>query len=198
MLDNLHICSSPRRAGVNMPKRGKDGATIGSVDCIAIVGRGNDLQYFQTFSSQDQQDDANGLQGEEPNPSLFLHMLLFSSLDIVEQRMDATSQTQFYMGMICESDLRKVFCFVTMTGFKFFLVATDEQNVLEKSDNVRRFLENLHQNFINSLCNPFSQGQQHKTNFSGGAQFVPSRGFLKRMEDSVRIAQQWWSQKSGR
>ena len=183
-----------------MPKSGAACGGPGSGDCIAIVGRGNNLQYFRTFCAADNAAADHGgaasketeVAGEEPPPALYLRTLLFSSLDIVEERMEATSQTQLYLGMLCESDLRKVFCFVAMTGVKFFLVATDEHNVLQKSDLVRSFLENLHQRFVDSLCNPFSQGACSGAGFSGDAQFVPSKGFLKDVEVYVQRAQGWW------
>ena len=172
----------------------------GSLDCIAIVGRSNNLQYFRSFCDADNAAPSVGssapkdteVLGEEPPPALYLRMLLFSALDIVEERMEATSQTQLYLGMLCESDTRKVFCFVAMTGVRFFLVATDEHNVLQKSDLERSFLENLHQRYVDSLCNPFSQGARLGAGFSGEAQFIPSKGFLKDVDASVQKARGWW------
>ena len=74
----------------------------GSLDCIAIVGRSNNLQYFRSFCDADNAAPSVGsstpkdteVLGEEPPPALYLRMLLFSALDIVEERMEATSQTQ--------------------------------------------------------------------------------------------------------
>ena len=182
-----------------MPKDGA-GMRPGSVDCIAIVGRGNNLQYFRTFCASDSAASTNANEdaptkeaaGAEPPAALDLRMQLFYSLDIVEERMETTSQTQVYLGMLCETDLRKVFCFVAMTGVKFFLIATDEHNVLQKSDLVRSFLENLHQQYVDSRCNPFSQGMRLGAGFSGEAQFTPSKGFLEGVEGAVRKTKGWW------
>ena len=170
------------------------------MDCVAIVGRGNDIQYFRSFCAADNAAGASTgedaaskeVAGEEPPAALYLRMLLFSSLDIVEERMETTSQTQLYLGMLCETDLRKVFCFVAMTGVKFFLVATDEHNVLQNPDLVRSFLENLHQQYVDSQCNPFCQGVRIGTGFSGEAQFKPSKSFLEGVESAVNSAQGWW------
>ena len=180
----------------------------GSLDCLAIIGRDNEPVYFKTFGAAargtsdtpcgDLADPASTAADpgravndgfDEPDPELYLHLLIYSALDLVDSRVGSTVQSQVYLGVLCAIDQRKVYAFVTTTGTKLIIVSTDERNALASRENaMRTFFETLHGIYVDTLCNPFGGIG------AGGreSRFVPSARFEAKVLEAVDGVSKAW------
>ena len=171
-----------------------------SVDAIAIVGRDNDPLYFKTFVSggtgaSQLSEEKNSTTATtmaslmEPDPDLYLRLLVYSALDLVEERSRGLAEKNVYLGQLCTSDQRKVYSFVTTTSIKFIVVVTDEGNdgkgVVQDS-TMTGFFRRIHGLFVDTMSNPFSQTTPLGTSSARDVKFVPSTKFEGTITQAVQ------------
>ena len=164
-----------------------------SIDAICIIGRDNDPLYFQSYNISNNGEnvaatesmDNNDSTILEPDPDFYLRLLMYSALDLVEERSRGLAEKNVYLGQLCTGDQRKVYGFVTTTSIKFMVALTDEGNdgkgILQDS-TMRDFFRNIHGIFVDTMSNPFSQTTQSGTSSARDAKFIPSKRFRALVE----------------
>ena len=182
--------------------------TYVTIDAVAIVGRDNDPLYFKTFGDAAStekifnagtgEEETKGTDSEtttelllEPDPDVYLRLLLYSALDLVEERSRGLAEKNVYLGQLCVGDQRKVYGFVTTTSIKFMVVITDESNDgkgVAQDGTMKDFFRSIHGLFVDTMSNPFSQTTQSGTR---DVRFVPSKRFeatMKKITTSLESA----------
>jgi hypothetical protein len=189
---------------------------MSSVDAVAIIGRDNDPLYFKTYNIHNNGEDlpsslsstnvdqsnknsnvvnSNTTDLMEPDPDLYLRLLVYSALDIIEERSRGLAEKNVYLGQLHTGDQRKVYGFVTTTSIKFMVAITDEGgndgNGVLQDPTMRTFFRSIHGLFVDTLSNPFSQTTQSSTSSARDACFVPSAKFeasVKKVTDDLEAA----------
>jgi hypothetical protein len=182
-----------------------------SVDAIAIIGRDNDPLFFKSFHGDDSASSSikvnNSTNEEEkkttldpvntsdtmtdlmePDPDLYLKLLVFSSLDLIEERSRGLAEKNVYLGQLCTSDHRRVYSFVTTTSTKFVVVVTDEGNegkgVIQDS-TMTAFFRQIHGLFVDTMSNPFSLTSQSGTSSARDVKFTATKKFENKIQDVI-------------
>jgi hypothetical protein len=192
LVDDLTASKSLSTSTITMPS---------AVDAIAIIGRDNNPLYFKTFAAHGTtrvgDDSSSNISiGEEkttpttttttfsdlmePDPDLYLRLLVYSALDVVEERSRGLAEKNIYLGQLCSSDQRKVYSFVTTTSIKFIVVVTDEGNEGKgtvQDSTMTDFFRRVHGLFVDTMSNPFSLTTQSGTSSARDAKFIPSKNF---------------------
>ena len=93
---------------------------------------------------------------------LSLHYTVHTSLDVVEEKLAATtsktaggtSDRELYLGSLYTSEHQKVFGYVTNTRIKFVIVV-DNTNTTLRDNEIRQMFRKLHTAYTNVIANPF-------------------------------------------
>ena len=93
---------------------------------------------------------------------LSLHYTVHTSLDVVEEKLAATTSKtpggtadrELYLGSLYTSEHQKVFGYVTNTKIKFVIVV-DNTNTTLRDNEIRQMFRKLHTAYTNVIANPF-------------------------------------------
>ena len=91
-----------------------------------------------------------------------LHYTVHTSLDVVEEKLAATTSKtpggtadrELYLGSLYTSEHQKVFGYVTNTKIKFVIVV-DNTNTTLRDNEIRQMFRKLHTAYTNVIANPF-------------------------------------------
>uniref|UniRef100_A0A6B2LQG9 Trafficking protein particle complex subunit 2-like protein n=1 Tax=Arcella intermedia TaxID=1963864 RepID=A0A6B2LQG9_9EUKA len=104
---------------------------------VAVVSRKNNPLYLKTFVKDN---------------ALKFHFIVHSSLDVIEEKVKK-SEKQSYLGLLYPTEDYKVYGYITNTGVKMILVASETAS--PKDPDVKVFFQNFHKLFVNATSNPF-------------------------------------------
>eukprot|EP00041_Stephanoeca_diplocostata_P008424 m.125138 g.125138 ORF g.125138 m.125138 type:complete len:162 (+) comp17316_c0_seq3:108-593(+) len=113
-----------------------------ALSCVAVIGQQNNPLFFKTAVS---------------DPTLALQHAVFSSLDVIEEKVLAngkspTADRDMFLGLLFPSDEHRLYGYVTSTNIKFVLVVGDP-NIADRK--IRELFKTLHDFYIKLVCNPF-------------------------------------------
>uniref|UniRef100_F1LEG2 Trafficking protein particle complex subunit 2-like protein n=1 Tax=Ascaris suum TaxID=6253 RepID=F1LEG2_ASCSU len=110
--------------------------------CIALIGRDSSPLFVSVC--------------ERELPREFdIHMFLYCSLDIVDEKVDGANRSQeLYLGPLIADQKFKSFGYVTNTNVKMVLIAEVGNSTLKDQD-VRLIFKRLHNAYYSALSNPF-------------------------------------------
>uniref|UniRef100_A0A183CXY3 Trafficking protein particle complex subunit 2-like protein n=1 Tax=Gongylonema pulchrum TaxID=637853 RepID=A0A183CXY3_9BILA len=92
---------------------------------------------------------------KETSREFDIHMFIYCSLDIIDEKVFGNSKTQeLYLGPLISDQNFKSFGYVTNTNIKM-IVVTEVGNTSLKDQDIRSIFKRLHNAYCNSLSNPF-------------------------------------------
>uniref|UniRef100_A0A0A9W9R9 Trafficking protein particle complex subunit 2-like protein n=1 Tax=Lygus hesperus TaxID=30085 RepID=A0A0A9W9R9_LYGHE len=113
--------------------------------CIAIIGKENAPKYV-ACTEKDQELD--------------FHYKVHSSLDIIEEKLSATSLTkgtdlrEQCLGLLYATEEHKIYGYVTNTKIKIVIVI-DANHTGLRDNEIRAMFRKLHGAYADAVCNPF-------------------------------------------
>uniref|UniRef100_A0A915B8I6 Trafficking protein particle complex subunit 2-like protein n=1 Tax=Parascaris univalens TaxID=6257 RepID=A0A915B8I6_PARUN len=121
--------------------------------CIALIGRDSSPLFVSVYE-------------RELHREFDIHMFLYCSLDIVDEKVDGANRSQeLYLGPLIADQKFKSFGYVTNTNVKMVLIAEVGNSTLKDQD-VRLIFKRLHNAYYSALSNPFYvPGQVMKSRF---------------------------------
>jgi len=108
------------------------------IAAVAVVSRKNNPLYLKTFVK---------------DGALKFHFIVHSALDVVEEKGKKSEKLTTYLGLLYPTEDYKVYGYITNTGVKMILVATENSN--PKDPDVKQFFQQFHRFYVNVTSNPF-------------------------------------------
>jgi len=147
----------------------------GKVVCCAVIGANNNPLYLRTF--------------EQPADVLKFHFIVYTSLDVIEERVSSTSQKKnldLYLGFLCPNEDYKVYGYITNTKNKLIIVVDDYDL---KDFDVKNFFKSFHAIFADAVCNPFYTPNEKitGTKFDAAVQKLVTRASGRRQDGITNV-----------
>eukprot|EP00038_Savillea_parva_P019277 m.27000 g.27000 ORF g.27000 m.27000 type:complete len:140 (+) comp4365_c0_seq1:353-772(+) len=113
------------------------------LSCVTVIGQKNNPLYIRTA---------------EPDRNLRLQHAVYSSLDVIDEKIGATasksssSDRDKFLGLLFPADEHRLYGYVTSTNIKLVLVVCDP-SALET--DIKKLFRTIHDAYISLVSNPF-------------------------------------------
>lgn len=129
------------------------------ISAVGLVGKVNEPLALRIFPKDKASVDALNIPMESSTDLLRFHYLVFSALDVIDEKQSApsASRVSMYLGYLMPSEEYHVFGFISNTLIKIVVVVEEQLGIMGTAQpELQTLCRSVHQLFANHLQDPFS------------------------------------------